>query len=608
MKPVDSYATKPYTRWWWFSGPLDKSSIEDQLEWMAANGFGGMEIAWVYPLSIGHLGPKWLDRQWQSLVAIAKKCCDRHGLGCDFTFGTLWPFGGSFVQPEDASWTFDGPSEQRLDYSWEHGVTEPGRIVNHLSRGAFERYAATMGGALAEALQGSTSALFCDSWEIDASGLWSPELWGPFEQQCGYSLQQYKDRLDECPEVRYDYRKFLSQVVIDQFYKPFTGICHSLGAWSRVQCHGSPTDLLEAYAAADIPETEALLFPTTFARIPASAAVLTSKPIVSSETFTCMYGFPAVHFGNEQIADLKLLADAVFAHGVNHIVWHGTPFNPIGARNRFFATVHVGPDAAFAEHLPEFNRYLATVCKWMRSGRPYTNLAAYFPLEDNRMLGELPTWLRTPAARYYWEMRYTVPPKEIKGYHPVWVSEPFLRGATCEAGRLRIGMTEFDGLYVDCDWLDTAALQSILLIARAGVPVVMTRRPNQPGRRQTDAYAKMTDDLLGLRNVVNSVEKLGLRPFIEGENLPFYWARHLGDSVIVFFAHPKARDIAYPMRLGQSFCENTVRRTVTVNAFNRSVPFELAFEPYQSLLVRIDGDGKVSPVNIRYAVPHPEMA
>jgi len=40
---------RPYTRWWWFSGPIDEAVIRHQLDWAAANGFGGVEIAWMYP-------------------------------------------------------------------------------------------------------------------------------------------------------------------------------------------------------------------------------------------------------------------------------------------------------------------------------------------------------------------------------------------------------------------------------------------------------------------------------------------------------------------------------------------------------------------------------
>src|SRR5262249_45689558 len=142
-------------------------------------------------------------------------------------------------------------------------------------------------------------------------------------------------------------------------------ICREHGACSRVQCHGAPTDLLSAYAAVDIPESEAILFDPPFSRIAASAAALAGRAVVSAEAFTCVYGFiapaylePYRYWHKEQVADMKLLADALFAHGVNQIVWHGMPFNPPGGRNEFYASVHVGPDAAFAGELRAFNRYL----------------------------------------------------------------------------------------------------------------------------------------------------------------------------------------------------------------------------------------------------------
>src|SRR5262245_49191331 len=36
-------SSKPYTRWWWLSGPFRREDIRDQLEWLRANGFGGVE-------------------------------------------------------------------------------------------------------------------------------------------------------------------------------------------------------------------------------------------------------------------------------------------------------------------------------------------------------------------------------------------------------------------------------------------------------------------------------------------------------------------------------------------------------------------------------------
>src|SRR5262245_58470987 len=115
-----------------------------------------------------------------------------------------------------------------------------------------------MGRTLAPALEGSTSALFCDSWEVSTRRMWSDHLWEPFRRQFGYDLLPLIEEIDEDEHLRYDYRKFVAQAVLDEFYRPFARICHELKARSRVQCHGAPTDLIAAYAALDIPESEAL--------------------------------------------------------------------------------------------------------------------------------------------------------------------------------------------------------------------------------------------------------------------------------------------------------------------------------------------------------------
>ncbi|MDG1045877.1 MAG: hypothetical protein P8P81_04675, partial [Bacteroidia bacterium] len=43
-------STKPCTRWWWFATEIKKPDIKYQLDWAKDNNFGGVEIAWVYPL------------------------------------------------------------------------------------------------------------------------------------------------------------------------------------------------------------------------------------------------------------------------------------------------------------------------------------------------------------------------------------------------------------------------------------------------------------------------------------------------------------------------------------------------------------------------------
>jgi glycerol-3-phosphate acyltransferase PlsY len=592
-------SSKPYSRWWWFSGPVREAEIRHQLDWLKQNHFGGVEIAWVYPLPNSEPGPRWLSSEWSRLVTYTKQYAHDIGLGCDFTFGTLWPFGGSVVEERDASRNFSGLSPQRLDRSWELPHSQPGYILNHLDRGALERYAEKMGRALAPALAIAPAALFCDSWEVDPEALWTDGFDQSFQDEYGYDVRPFMPVLHEHPDVRYDYRKLRARYVLEEFYVPFTEISRQLGGYSRVQCHGAPTDLLAAYAAADVPESEAILFDPPFSLLAASAAALSDKRIVSSEAFTCLYGWepypgPAPYGKREQIADLKLLADTLFANGVNQIVWHGMPYNPPGGDNEFYATVHVGPDSPFVDAIPAFNQYLQQVSAAMRRGHPYTDIAVYLPLEDNWMRHSLPADLRRPSAKYHWELQYQRFPPELTGYHPTWITTPFLQKAHFQRGQLHSGPATFNSLYVDVEWLDHEALQEILRLARQGLPVCLKRRPAQPGRTRSASYERDLNALLSLDSAGSTLEAVKLNPpLVAGQDLPEFYGRVDGEETILFFAHPLSKELTYSMRYGQSHTDRGFSLRLNVYLYERDFELDLCFDPHQSILVRLTKDGSV---------------
>ena len=604
-------SSKPCVRWWWFSGSINRKDIKAQLDWLRDNGFGGVEIAWVYPLPDSEPGPAWLSPEWSSLVAFAKRTCDEVGLSCDFTFGSLWPFGGTIVEEPDASKTFRGLSSQRLRRSWEHPAE--GYILDHLSSQALKRYSERMGAALRDALVGRPSGLFCDSWEVETDGLWTDGFGDLFRERYGYDLEPFMPRLDSYPDVRYDYRILLAALILDEFYRPFTRICHELGAFSRVQCHGSPTDLIAAYGSVDVPESEAILFAPHFSRIAASAALLYGKKTVSCETFTCIYGWepypgPGPFQGSEQVADLKLLADALFANGVNHVFWHGMPFNPHGGNNRFYASVHLGPDSAFAKDIPGFNSYMDKVSSFMKRGRTYSDVAVYIPLEDCLIGGELPPEAEekeAPDARYLWEMRHLRPPAELTGRHPIWVSLNSLAESDYRDGLLRCGDGLFRWLYVDVEWLDQRGLRELLRLAESGLPVLIRRKPLQPGRISSDSYDRDLARLLSLENVSSDPGKIvSTPPLLEGPDIPDYWCRVDGDEAYIFLAHPSTHDLRYHMRYGQSVEAIATKRTVRLNFGKFSGEISLNFNPRQSLLLRVSGSG-VDFVDIEYQHTEP---
>jgi hypothetical protein len=606
-------SSRPYTRWWWLGGPFRQDDIVFQLNWLNANGFGGVELAWLDPTWQGRseteTRPEWLGADWSALVAFAKKYADEIGLGCDFTFGSCWPFGGSRVRAEDAAQTLTGPSAQRLYGSWEPG---PRLVLNHLSERALRRYAEVLAPAFRPGLAGTPSALFCDSLELDPSGIWSPELWDQFESRYGYRLEERTELARTHPHMRYEYRRLVGSTMQQAFFETFAQVCRDLGAVSRVQCHGAPTDLLAAYASVDVPESEALLFEPRFSRIPASAAALAAKDLVSAEMFSCIYGIvglgdlrAARYWRREQLADLKLVADAVFANGVNQIVWHGMPYNPQGGKQEFYASVHVGPDASFAGELPAFNEYLETVSGMLRRGRPYSLLAVYLPNEDMLMRDRIPDERRTPGGVFEWEMRQVAVPAETEGYHPLWVSETFLRKAEYLDGQISVGSVDFAALYLDCEWLDAGALEEIVRLARDGAKIVLKRVPSLPGMRRHPHYAGWLAELARLPNVRGALADLDLRPLIEAPDLPPFWVREGDRELLIFFAHPLARDVHYPMAYGQSYCEGPIDRPVTIHFGEISREVTLRFEPYQSIMLRMSRDGELGVLDLGFAPDPP---
>ena len=615
--------SRPWTRWWWFNVELRDEDMKSQLEWVKANGFGGVEVAFIYPLPGQKRGPNFLSPGWSQKVAYAKRWCESLGLGCDFTFGTLWPFGGTFVSEADASQRFDGPSPQRLGRSWE--LPEEGRILNHLDRQAFRRYADKVAGGLGPALAGEKSALFCDSFEVETEGLWTGGFDKAFEERFGYDVRPFMPKLDEHPDVRYDYRKLIADYVLREFYEPFTQFSHGHNSFTRVQCHGAPCDLLAAFAAADVPESEAILFDPEFSRIPASAAALSRKPIVSAEAFTCLYGWvpypgPGQHQGEEQVADLKLLADALFANGVNHIFWHGMPYQPqalshkpeAGHRNWFYASVHLGPDSAFAAELPEFNSYMESVCAAMKLGRPYSDVAVYLPLEDQWMKGELPKEQQKPSARYHWEMHCLRLPAELQGRQPLWVSAPFLEQARFEDGVLSVGDAQFGLLYVDCEWLDSDGLDQISRLARAGLPVCLKRIPKRSGKavdkRAAKEYQQTLEVLTRLKNVSSDLGNLSQEPpLVSGRDAPDFWCRVVDDELLFFFGHPASRGLTYPLEYGRAAHAWRTGRDLKFNLGGSAPAFRLTVEfgPGESLLLRVSRTGRVERLAAGYDPPDP---
>ena len=601
-----AYAScKPYTRWWWFAGIIMNEDIKAQLDWLKLNNFGGVEIAFIYPVKRNPKAPRfaWLGKDWQGAVCYTKQYADSIGLGCDFTFGTLWPFGGTFVSDADRTQLWNQPDfKQPLRLSWTHPDT--GNVLNHLDSTAFHRYANVMGKALSPALKGSKSAIFCDSWEVESKFLWTKGFENDFRKRFGYDIRPFMDSIYVADNAgpRYDYMKLISDKVLNEFYAPFTQKAHELGSISRVQCSGAPVDLIRAYSSVDVPETEAMLYEPSYGKIAASAAALSGKPIVSAETFTCMYGFPAKHIRKEQVADLKLVCDAMFANGVNQIVWHGMPFNPINCdTNYFYASVHVGKKGSLTDELPAFNAYMQKVSEKMRFGEPYSDIAVYLPLEDAWIAGEYPKDLQSQWSWAAFELRYEHFDSELRGYHPTWINGDFLDKAVWSKNILLVRNLSFSLLYVDAAHLDYLTLKSIYKLALQGLPVCLKQIPAESGFVKTNDFNTIVQQLQKLPNVSHDFHSFSIPPpLVENDSILSFRCRTDGHNALIFFPNPRVEKIKYPISYGESFQESVIERKIVVHFNGKSHEMNLQFKPYQSLLLKIDENGNVNFEDIQF--------
>jgi hypothetical protein len=154
---------------------------------------------------------------------------------------------------------------------------------------------------------------------------------------------------------------------------------------------------------------------------------------------------------------------------------------------------------------------------------------------------------------------------------------------------------------VDVEWLEEGALQDILRLAGKGLPVCLKRRPVQPGRIRSKSYPKDLEKLFSLENVGDDLRRIAANPpLLEGKDLPEFWCREDGEDATLFFAHPLSRTLRYPMRYGQSYCQETMVRPVRIHWHGLTREIGLRFEPYQSLLIKINQGGELAFEDIRF--------
>jgi alpha-L-rhamnosidase len=106
----------PMLRWWWFGPSVERDELSRELTAMAQAGFGGVEVAYVYPL--GEATTEYLSDAFLADLRFAADRAHELGLRFDLTLGSGWSFGGPHITGELAA--------RRLH--WERREITPGSL------------------------------------------------------------------------------------------------------------------------------------------------------------------------------------------------------------------------------------------------------------------------------------------------------------------------------------------------------------------------------------------------------------------------------------------------------------------------------------------------
>jgi hypothetical protein len=184
--------------------------------------------------------------------------------------------------------------------------------------------------------------------------VWTASLPATFKKLHGYDIYKFLPSLvdpdifnkETTQNVRRDFRKTLSELMINNLYKKSQEICHNYGLKINSEAGGpgaplynGPSEPLKALGSLDIPRGEFWVNHSRYykdsttvdsidvlrvVKEVAAASHIYQKNMVEEESFTSMQHWQEGPF------DIKPVGDRAFGEGMNRVVFHGFSHNPAG--------------------------------------------------------------------------------------------------------------------------------------------------------------------------------------------------------------------------------------------------------------------------------------
>ncbi|SHM57366.1 Glycosyl hydrolases family 2, sugar binding domain [Cyclobacterium lianum] len=541
-----------------------------------------------------------------------------------------------------------------------------GFTLDHYSDEAVNRYLDHFEKAFQQDFPGIRS-FYNDSFEVYGSDF-TADFFEVFEQKRGYDLRDHLPELfaeepdDTSARLKSDYRETIHEMLLANFTMPWTEWANSHGKKTKNQAHGSPGNLLDLYAAVDIPEGET--FGSSYFPIPgirrdsadirnvdpdpimlkfaSSAAHLTGKNLVSTETFTWL----GEHF-KSAFSQAKPELEQAFLAGVNHMFYHGVTYSPEGVDFPgwlFYASLNLNTHNSLWPHFKGFNAYIQRVQSVLQAGTPDHEIMMYWPVYDvwadpeglSKMLTVhgIDEWLHPTA--FYQQSKMLMD----KGFGLDFVSDLMIAGLQIENGQYSAAEGKYHAKVLvipEAGYMPVSTLENIISLAEKGGTVIFQQVPKDvPGfndhlsRREAmlslwqslafdskpygEEAQKGAGKVILTNNVFEALEGLGLqrepmvdeglkfvRRDLEGEKY-YYLVNHSGSPV----------DKAIPLRHGSKAVvlmepEQGKVGKAGMMAGDSESTVRVQLDPGQSLVIHVpDGDPEDIPF-WRYRNSSPEI-
>ncbi|WP_339707271.1 glycosyl hydrolase [Algoriphagus aquimarinus] len=385
-----------------------------------------------------------------------------------------------------------------------------GFTLDHFSESAVDAYNAYFEKAFAGKDYGFR-AFYNDSFEVYGADF-TGSLFEEFQKRRGYDLKEFLPYLESeenteiVRRVKSDYRETINDLLLNNFTKNWTNWAHSQSKLTKNQAHGSPGNLLDLYAAVDIPECET--FGSSYFPIPglrrdsadirnvdpdpimlkfaSSAAHLTGKNLVSSETFTWL----GEHF-KSSFSQMKPEVEQAFLAGVNHIFYHGVTYSPEDVSYPgwlFYASLNLTQQNSLWPHFKGFNDFIARSQAILQAGKADNELLVYWPVYDvwAEPKGKMEMITVHAVDEWLHPTEFYKQSKQLMkaGYSLDFISDEMISKSQVSKGLIQTSAQNSAKVLIipETEFMPIQTLKDILKLAENGAHVIFQTKPKSiPG-------------------------------------------------------------------------------------------------------------------------------